>query len=136
MCSQAIVTGNELTMSLSGFATGGQLGTNQQMRDELDFATNTTIKPARRRVLQSIINPFIKENQRVGACPKWYNVRCCKYESYIFNLSLDANALLLQVKNGKFWGLMLWTRKRLNLNKQRITQPIPNGNSDNANQTE
>jgi hypothetical protein len=35
IASQGIVTGNEFTMGLSGFATSGKLGTNQQMRDEL-----------------------------------------------------------------------------------------------------
>jgi len=66
LASQAIVTANRWTMSLAGFATSGKLGSNQQIRDELEFVTNTTIKQGRRKIMQSIVNPFIKENAKVN----------------------------------------------------------------------
>lgn len=66
LASQAIVTANRWTMSLAGFATGGKLGTNQQIRDELEYVVNTSIKQARRKILQSIINPYIKENAKLN----------------------------------------------------------------------
>jgi len=66
LASQAIVTANRWTMSLAGFATSGKLGSNQQIRDELEFVTNTTIKQGRRKIMQSIINPFIKENAKLN----------------------------------------------------------------------
>ena len=62
LASQAIVTANGWTTSLAGLATSGKLGSNQQIREELEFVTNLTIKQARRRIMQSIVNPFIKEN--------------------------------------------------------------------------
>ncbi len=64
LASQAIVTANRWTMSLAGFATSGKLGSNQQIRDELEYVTNTTIKQGRRKIMQSIVNPFIKENAK------------------------------------------------------------------------
>lgn len=67
LATQAIITGNQWTTSLSGIATAGKLGTNQQIRDELEFVTNTTIKQARRLILNSIINPFIEENAKVNS---------------------------------------------------------------------
>lgn len=66
LASQAIVTANRWTTSLAGLATSGKLGSNQQIRDELEFVTNTTIKQARRKIMQSIVNPFIKENTNVN----------------------------------------------------------------------
>jgi hypothetical protein len=59
LASQAMITANRWTTSLSGIATSGKLGSNQQMRDEIEFVTNTVINPIRRVVLQKIINPFI-----------------------------------------------------------------------------
>lgn len=61
LASQALVTANRWTMSLAGFATSGKLGTNQQIRDEVEFVTNSVIKPTRRLFLSKILNPYIKE---------------------------------------------------------------------------
>jgi hypothetical protein len=66
LATQAIITGNQWTTSLSGIATGGKLGSNQQIRDELEFVTNTSIKQARRIIMNSIINPFVLENAKVN----------------------------------------------------------------------
>lgn len=65
LASQAIITANGWTTSLAGIATGGKLGSNQQIRDEIEFVTNMEIKQARRKIMQSIVNPFIKENAKV-----------------------------------------------------------------------
>lgn len=64
MASQGVVTANRSTMSLTGIAQGGKLGTNQQIRDELEFVINTSIKPFRRKLVQKIVNPFISENKK------------------------------------------------------------------------
>lgn len=66
LATQAIVTANRWTMSLAGIAQGGKLGTNQQIKDELEFVTNTTIKQGRRKIMQKIINPFILENRKLN----------------------------------------------------------------------
>ena len=70
LASQGIITGHRWTMSLAGFATGGKLGTNQQIRDEFEFVTNTVIKPGRRTIVEKIVNPFIKENAKVNSMLK------------------------------------------------------------------
>ena len=95
IASQGIITGNEFTTSLSGFAIGGQLGTNQQMRDELDYVTNTTIKPVRRKVLQNIINPFIKENQKVGALADGIMLTIANMNPLSLSSQIDPKAVLL-----------------------------------------
>ena len=66
LATQAIITANRWTPSLSGIALSGKLGSNQQMREELEFVTNTTIKQGRRKIMQGIVNPFIAENQKVN----------------------------------------------------------------------
>lgn len=61
LASQALVTANRWTMSLAGFATSGKLGSNQQIRDEIELVTNTVIKQIRRSFLQKVVNVYIKE---------------------------------------------------------------------------
>jgi hypothetical protein len=63
MAAQAAVTAGRSTMALTGIAQGGKLGSNQQIRDELEFVINTSIKPFRRKLVQKIVNPFIAENR-------------------------------------------------------------------------
>ncbi|OED34715.1 hypothetical protein AB832_07000 [Flavobacteriaceae bacterium (ex Bugula neritina AB1)] len=67
MTSQGTVTSNGWTMSLTGIAQGGKLGTNQQIRDELEFVINTSIKPFRRYLEQKIVGPYIAENKKVNS---------------------------------------------------------------------
>ena len=64
MAAQAAVTAGRSTMALTGIAQGGKLGSNQQIRDELEFVINTSIKPFRRKLVQKIVNPFIAENRK------------------------------------------------------------------------
>jgi hypothetical protein len=59
VASQALVTSSRWTMSLAGVATSGKLGTNQQMVQEHQMVQGTVIRPARRTILNRIINPFI-----------------------------------------------------------------------------
>lgn len=65
LATQAIITANRWTTSLSGIATAGKLGSNQQIRDEIEFVTNVVIKPIRRVILQRIINPYVENLSRV-----------------------------------------------------------------------
>ena len=141
IASQGIVTGNEFTMGLSGFATTGKLGTNQQMRDELDYVTNTTIKPVRRKVLQSIINPLITENQRVGSLDKGIMLGIANMNPISLSSQIDPNQVLLTSEKREILGFDALDEEgkaELNLNQQITpqTQPIADGNSDNLNQTE
>lgn len=62
LVTQGIIQANNWATSLSGLATEGKLGNNQQMAAELDKVTALEIRPERRKVIQKIINPFIKEN--------------------------------------------------------------------------
>ena len=61
LAAQQIVTAAGWTMALAGHATAGQLGTNQQLRDEIEFITNMCIKPLQRVGLTKVINIFLKE---------------------------------------------------------------------------
>jgi capsid portal protein len=61
LAASAIVVANRWSKSLAGFATSGQLGTNQQIRQEMEYLQNTVIKPRQNLMLSKIINPFLKE---------------------------------------------------------------------------
>jgi hypothetical protein len=61
LAASAIVVANRWSKSLAGFATSGQLGTNQQIRQEMEYLQNTVIKPRQNLLLSKIINPFLKE---------------------------------------------------------------------------
>ena len=64
--SQAIITAYGWTPSLTGIAIAGKLGSNQTMKQDLEYVTNMEIKGVQRLFEQKIINPFIKENQEVN----------------------------------------------------------------------
>ena len=60
LAAAAIVTANRWSKSLSGYATAGKLGTNQQIRQELEYLQNTVIKPKQNMFCTRVINPFLK----------------------------------------------------------------------------
>lgn len=71
LAASAIVTANRWSQSLAGFATAGQLGTNQQIRQEMEYLQNTVIKPRQNVLLSRIINPYLDVcAQAGGAIPK------------------------------------------------------------------
>jgi len=94
LASQAIVTANRWTTSLAGIATSGKLGSNQQIRDELEFVTNTTIKQGRRKIMQSIVNPFIKENAKVNDDIKGIMLHIANMNPISLASMLDPKAVL------------------------------------------
>lgn len=61
LAASAIVVANRWSKSLAGFATSGQLGSNQQIRQEMEYLQNTVIKPRQNLLLSRIINPFLQE---------------------------------------------------------------------------
>jgi hypothetical protein len=61
LASQNIITASRWTTSLSGIATAGKLGSNQQIRDEIEFVTNVVINPLRRVILDRVVNPYVNE---------------------------------------------------------------------------
>ena len=61
LAASAIVVANRWSKSLAGFATAGQLGSNQQIRQEMEYLQSTVIKPRQNLLLSKIINPFLKE---------------------------------------------------------------------------
>lgn len=60
MAAENIVTANRWSMSLAGKASAGQLGTNQQLRQELEYVQNTVIKPKQNMFCSRVINPFLE----------------------------------------------------------------------------
>jgi len=66
LAASAIVTANRWSKSLAGFATEGQLGTNQQIRQEMEYLQNTVIKPRQNVLLSRIINPYLEVSAQAG----------------------------------------------------------------------
>jgi hypothetical protein len=66
LAASAIVTANRWSKSLAGFATEGQLGTNQQIRQEMAYRQNTVIKPRQNVLLSRIINPYLEVSAQAG----------------------------------------------------------------------
>jgi hypothetical protein len=61
LAASAIVVANRWSKSLAGFATAGQLGSNQQIRQEMEYLQSTVIKPRQNLMLSKIINPYLAE---------------------------------------------------------------------------
>lgn len=105
LASQALVTACRWTMSLAGFATSGKLGTNQQIRDEIEFVTNTVVKQIRRPFLQKVINVYIKElNEVKGGTFKGLQIDITNITPVSVASSLDANKSLLTSEKRELLG--------------------------------
>lgn len=61
MASQMIITASRWTKSLAGFSESGQLGTNQQIRSEIELLQNTVIKPIQNLFSQSVLQTYINK---------------------------------------------------------------------------
>ena len=95
MAAQAIITGSEWSTALSGIATVGKLGSNQQIRDELELVISTVIKKDRRKIMQKIINPFIFENAELGVISKGIMLEIANLDPIGLSDKIDANLTLL-----------------------------------------
>ena len=104
LASQAIITACQWTKGLSGYAQAGKLGTNQQTKEELEYVVNTGIKPVRRKFLQSIINPFVKENAEQGNAPKDIKLDIANMNPISLAGSLVASQILTTDEQRKILG--------------------------------
>ena len=104
LASQAIITAEGWTTSLAGIATSGKLGANQQMRDELEFVTNMEIKKVMRKIMQSIVNPFIKENQEVNPDLKGVMLHIANMNPISLASMLDPNTILTKDEMREIYG--------------------------------
>lgn len=59
LAAQNIVTSARWTMSAAGFSSPGQMGTNQQLRSEIEYLQNTVIKPIQNAFIQTVVQPYI-----------------------------------------------------------------------------
>lgn len=59
MAAENIVVASRWSKVLTGISTAGVLGSNQQLRLELEYAQNTVIKPKQNMFCSRIINPFL-----------------------------------------------------------------------------
>lgn len=73
MAASAIVVANRWSKSLAGFATSGQLGSNEQMRRELEYLQNTVVKQRQNMFLSRFLNPVMKESAEWLLAP-WSNI--------------------------------------------------------------
>ena len=95
LASQGIITGNNWTMSLAGFATGGKLGSNQQIISEFEFVTNTVIVPGRRVIVDKIVSPFIKESAIANPSIKNIGLKISNMKPISLASRIDPNKTLL-----------------------------------------
>ena len=93
--AQQIVTATRWTMALAGHATAGQLGTNQQLRDEIELITNMSIKPVRGLMLSRVFNPFLKEyiehTSETGLDDKYLTIANSAPVSFAGDVDVNAN---------------------------------------------
>lgn len=96
LAAQNIVTATRWTMALAGHATAGKLGTNQQVRDELEIITNMCIKPQQSVMLGRVFNPFLKEYAEYGKQPQLSNIFLTIANNNVvsFASKIDANTNL------------------------------------------
>ncbi|NJO28558.1 MAG: phage portal protein [Richelia sp. SL_2_1] len=95
LAAQMIVTSANYTMSLAGQAQAGKLGTNEQVRRELEFVNATAIKPAQNKLLSKIINPFLKEaGEHLGQAWKGWSLSVSNFMPISFMGDVDVNAVL------------------------------------------
>lgn len=59
LCAQNIVAASGWSMAAAGFATAGQMGTNQQLRSEMVNLQNKIIQPVQNTFVQNVIQPFL-----------------------------------------------------------------------------
>jgi len=67
---EMIVTANRWTMSLAGMSVGGKLGSNQEVRTELEIIQNGVIAPFQTYLLSSWINRVIAVAAEMGLAPR------------------------------------------------------------------
>ena len=124
LASQGVITSNRWTMSLAGFATGGKLGTNQQIRDEFEFVTNTVIKPGRRTITEKIINPFVKENAKVNTALQGIMLQVANMNPISLASSLDPKLVLSKNEQREIFGFdKLDEEAEQKLNEEQGNQP-------------
>ncbi len=82
----------------------GKLGTNQQIRDELEFVMNVTIKPTRRKIMQSIVNPFIKENAAIQNAPSGIMLKIANMNPISLASQLEPKEVLLMNEQREILG--------------------------------
>lgn len=94
LAASNIVTANRWSKSLAGFAQDGQLGTNQQLRQELEYIQNTVIKPRQNLMLSRIINPYIYEYTLVDSelpAGLQFNISNSLPVSFVGDINIDAS---------------------------------------------
>ena len=69
-----IITAHRWTPSLAGIKTPGQLGSNQQIKNEYEIIGNTVIKPVQKMVENKIIKAILKESSEYNEGADWQNI--------------------------------------------------------------
>jgi capsid portal protein len=60
LAREQIITAHRWSVALSGQATAGSLGSNQQIRSEFDIVYNTVIRPVQKLIARSLNSIFSK----------------------------------------------------------------------------
>ena len=90
--AQAIVSAHRWTMSLAGFATKGQLGSNEQIKREFEIVQNTVIRPLQNMLLSKCAQPFMKalSEKQKGFAGCYLQIQNTTPVSFIGDIDIDA----------------------------------------------
>jgi capsid portal protein len=133
VAAQALVTANRWTMSLAGFATSGKLGTNQQMRDEIEFVTNICIKPKRRLLVNKVLNVFLKEAddyEELGIGNTRLEIANLNPISFASEIDVNANLLINEKRNAIGYESLSLEAKQLLKAEQNTKEDVDTTNTN------
>jgi len=89
--AQSIVSACRWTMSLAGFATGGKLGSNEQIRREFEIAQNTVIAPLQNMLCRRFLNVYMEELGKVDGSLKgmYLSIQNCTPVSFTGDITVN-----------------------------------------------
>ena len=106
LAREAIISSARWTQSLTGIATAGSLGTNQQLRAELEYLQNIVISPVQKIIENSFLNVLVKEISEWERLPQFQNVslKIAKSTPVSFVTEIDIKQVLTQDEQRELLG--------------------------------
>ena len=135
MATQAIVTANRWMLSLSGMATAGQLGSNQQIKQETEYVQNTVIKKRQNLFLSRILNVYMAEAGN-WLSASWADVRISISNSMPVSFigDLDPEMSLLTNEKREVMGYEPLDEVGIEMLKEEQKKQASNGNNADTTQ--
>lgn len=130
--AQAIVSAHRWTMSLAGFATGGKLGTNEQIRREFEIAQNTVIRPLQNMLCRRLLNVYMKELAAMDSSLKGLYLDIQNSTPVSFVGEIDVNSVLNTDEKREIIGYPPAPKEE----QEQNTQQTPGNGSNNDTDTD